>query len=437
MRGDGLRGDVGRAIVAVGLICYGAAVSMQSGGFDFATFYAAGAAIRHPERQLYRVSALADNPFGPVFKLPPSAALYLAPLTLSRPGRAEQIWQGVLSLAYWASFALIARTMGVRLLSWTWLLGVAAWALFSPAHESIGAGQWDTLFLLMLALGLSLVRAHSPLAALPIALAASVKPYPMLAVLYFVGRREWRSLGMSVVALAVLLALGAVVAGFGETWTYLSRVLPASGVTTAYPDNQSLGGLIARLATDDLRPVPLLHAPLVDGAIRAVALALSAVVALSLRQPLREDDESRAMQFAVTVPVLVLVIPVAWTHYFTVLLLPIYLLLIDQVRRRRASDAGWYLLAAAYGLLLLPGPVTLIGGEIDPGYWSAAGIPENLPMAAHFPTAAQRLLLSYQTLGALTILGLAAVRAGVRAPKAATTQAAVPAPDFATRAEAV
>src|SRR5437763_422083 len=48
---------------------------------DFKSFYSAGYAVRDRSVPLYDLVALSENPFGEVFKLPPSAALYLVPVS--------------------------------------------------------------------------------------------------------------------------------------------------------------------------------------------------------------------------------------------------------------------------------------------------------------------------------------------------------------------
>src|SRR5581483_11813871 len=133
----------------------------------------------------------------------------------------------------------------------------------------------------------------------------------------FVARRWWRALAITAIALVGLSLAGAAVVGTDETTVFVTRVLPASGATTAYADNQSLSGVIARLVTDDLKPVPLRGAPGVDLAIRAIALlGLAGTIWLAARAG-RHDPEARALQLGLFVPLSILVAPAAWSHYQT------------------------------------------------------------------------------------------------------------------------
>ena len=64
-------------------------------------------------------------------------------------------------------------------------------------------------------------------------------------------------------------------------------------------------------------------------------------------------------------PLSILIVPAAWTHYQAVLLIPLSLLALDLMRRRPVNWPAWGLLAFAYLLLMLPNPSMLYGGEIE------------------------------------------------------------------------
>jgi hypothetical protein len=407
-----------RGLLAVGLVGFFVWRSFDPHAADFKSFYSAGYAITHAGVPLYDLKELEENPFGEVFKLPPTAALYAAPLPLGTIQQARLVWRVMLVVAYIGALALLCRALGVRLLGPGWLLGLAAWAVFAPAQISVGEGQWDPLFLLTLAVAaVAVQRSRMALAGVAIALAASVKPYPALAALFFVGRRRWGSLAATLAALAGLLGLGALAAGAHETTVFLTRVLPASGVTTAYLDNQSLGGVLARLATTDLKPEPLVGVATVDVSIRLLAVALGAFATWSIWRAPSEDGFERAIQFSLLVPLSILVIPAAWTHYQTILLLPLFLLALDQARRRPTGWLGWALLGVAFILTALPNPAMIVGDELDRALWLRSRADgANLALQRQFPTAPSRLIISYKALGTLLVFGLVAWRVWRVAP---------------------
>ena len=400
-----------RALLAVPLVWYFVTNSLYPHAADFKTFYSAAYAISHPGIPLYDTKELAENPFGQVFKLPPTAALYLAPLTALDHQEARLVWRILLTVAYAAAFALLCGAFRVGLFSWSWLGGLAAWSVFFPAQMSVGEGQWDTLFLLLLTIAaIAASRSRPTLVALPIAVAASVKPYVLMVALFLVGRRWWKGLISMALALAALLAIGALAAGREQVYVFLTEALPAGGASTAYVDNQALGGVFARLTTSDLRPLPTEDAA-VDVAIRLTAVVLGMAATWLIWRAPAADGLTAALQLSLLVALSILAIPAAWSHYHTVLLLPLFLLTIDQARHRPRHWAGWLILAAAFALLASPHPSMIIGSDVDRALWlRSRADAANLALERQFPTAFSRLILSYKALGGLLVLGLVAWR---------------------------
>jgi hypothetical protein len=401
--------DVGlRCILAILIVAFFVWQSFYDHAADFKTFFSAGYAVRHPEIPLYDLIALDENPFGEVFKLAPPAAVYLVPISFGTVQQGRLVWRLVLVAAIVAAYGIVAHTVGVLPLGWTWLAGFGLWSVFGPLQIAVGEGQWDPIFLLLIAVAVfGVARARTALAAVSIGVAASVKPYPLLLIGYFLARRAWRTALLTVASLVVLLVAGALIVGFEETAAFVTRVLPASGATTAYADNQALGGVLARAIDDDLKPFPLRDAAFVDVAIRLVALALFGLtVWLVARRP-PGGPLDRALQLSVFVPLSILVIPAAWTHYQAILLIPLSLLAVDQARHRLREPVGWLLLAVAYIVLLIPNPTMLYGSEIDRGLWlRSRADAANLALQRLYPTALSRLVLSYKALAVILLYGL-------------------------------
>jgi hypothetical protein len=393
---------------------------------DFKSFYSAGYAVRHPDVPLYDLVALEENPFGEVFKLPPIAAVYLVPVSFGTVQQARLAWRLVLVAAFVAAYAVLARTFGLPLLSVTWLAGLGLWSIFGPLQIAVGEGQWDSVFLLLLAIATTGVAEQRPLlAALPIAVAATIKPYPFVLTGFFVARRWWRALLASVLGAVVLLVVGAAIVGLDETTVFVTRVLPASGATTAYADNQSLGGVLARIVSSDLKPLPLLDAGPVDVTIRFVAVAATlGTIWLVARAPSGERL-ARALQLGLFVPVSILIVPAAWTHYQAILLIPLSLLAVDLLRRQPSNWLAWGLLAATYLLLMLPNPSMLYGGEIERNLWLRSRTDgANVALHRLYPDAVSRLVLSYKVVGIVLVYALAAWRISTFRPAIATVESA-------------
>jgi alpha-1,2-mannosyltransferase len=363
-----------------------------------------------------------------VFKLAPPAAVYLVPFSFGTIQEARLAWRIVLVVVIVAAWVILARALGLPALGWAWLLGLATWSLFGPLQIAVGEGQWDPIFLLLLAIAThAVVEGRATLAAVAVAVAASVKPYPLLLVGYFLARRAWREAAVTLATLVTLLVAGALVVGLDETAAFVTRILPASGATTAYADNQALGGVIARAWTSDLKPFPLHDAGAVDLTIRVVALALFGMSIWLVGRQAASDGQARALQLGLFVPLSILVIPAAWTHYQAILLVPLTVLAVDQARNRPREPVGWLLLGAAYAVLLLPNPTMLYGPEIDRGLWLRSRADgANLALQRLYPTGFSRLILSYKAFAVILLYGLLAWR--VARPAARGVGADTPSP---------
>src|SRR3954464_8539267 len=84
LHGQHIAAWLGRAFrlgVAGTIVAFFVWQSFYDHAADFKSFYSAGYAVRDRGIPLYDLVALNENPFGEVFKLPPSAAVYLVPVS--------------------------------------------------------------------------------------------------------------------------------------------------------------------------------------------------------------------------------------------------------------------------------------------------------------------------------------------------------------------
>jgi len=410
----GTRSAGPRLLVAAGIIGFFVAQSFYPHAADFKTFYSAGYAIRHPDIPLYDLIELDDNPFGEVFKLPPSAAVYLAPLSLLGLQEARLVWRSVLVAALVGGYLLLMRELRVPILSRAWLAGLGLWAIFGPAQIAVGEGQWDPIFVLLLAVAVAGARrSRQLLAGAALALAASIKPYPLVVVGFLIARGWWRGLVAAIVGAALFVGVGALVAGTEATTDFLTRVLPASGAATPYADNQALGGVLARAAVNDFKPLPLRDVQWVDLTVRGAALgALMATIMLVARRS-ADDADDRMLQLCLFVPLSIVVLPAAWTHYAAVLLVPLTVLAVDLARRRPRVRIAWAVLGLALVLLAIPNPTALYGPDLDRALWlRGRADAANAALQHAYPTALSRLVFSYKALATVLLYGLLVWRVG-------------------------
>ena len=188
------------------------------------------------------------------YRYPPLLAIVFRPLALLPFEVAAAIWEATMLLVF---------GLTVRIIGWRFETGIALGILALPIGWSLAVGQAQTLVTLLMALG-------SPMS---IAVASHLKVLPALAALYWIGRRDWRSLtrfGLWLIGLA------------------LAQWLLEPAATEAFPSFLNLGQVGA---VNNLSPYaisPAIWAVLVIGGIASTLLLAprragwAAAVALSV-----------------------------------------------------------------------------------------------------------------------------------------------------------
>jgi hypothetical protein len=158
---------------------------------DVHAYYDAGARL-NAGQPLYDQPATTDE--SDFYRYPPLLAIFFRPLATLSFEAAAAIWMVVLGVA----FALTILRLGPRRRA-TWIaLGILA----LPTGWSLAVGQAQVVVTLLTVLG-------APWA---IALGANIKVFPLLIAIWWIGRREVRTLAWFAAWMAALIALQFVLA---------------------------------------------------------------------------------------------------------------------------------------------------------------------------------------------------------------------------------
>ena len=283
------------------------------------------------------------------FMYPPSCALFLAPVSLA--GTASMVIILVLLAAVaWAACILLS----VRLATGEWrrphlLLYAAPSAIVSVyVWGNFHLGQ-PSLVLLASLLGafVALQRNRPVSAGALIAVAAAIKAFPFIAIVYLVYRRYWLAAASLVVTLAVLvLILPAPFRGWQQARTDLQRW--TEGMLLKYDDNgmaqrpgrshswknQSIFGVANRLLRHvdydyQYRPHRAVYTNVADLSFKAVnriiiGIALLFGVAYVAAMPRRSARTvpSDALEFALLLLLMLMFTPLAFDYLFAFVLFP-------------------------------------------------------------------------------------------------------------------
>ncbi len=284
---------------------------------------------------------------------PPLGLLLLVPLALMPVSAAGMVWDLFMLAALVASLWLIWDELRPAIAP-GWLVLVAALVtLWPPLLDTWLEAQIGPLVLLLLVLAWRARRRGHPWAAGAwLAVAALLRLYPVLLFAIPLVRREWRTVGGGGVTGVALTALTLPFIGVGGYVDYFTREAPASSaewINDAH--NVSLRGWLGNAFIGNNTIAPIASAPAIVTPLWALGVAAVAALALwclwrARGAPIGSHADERAWHLVI--PAMLLLSPLAWPHYFDILLLPLAALGATLATRW----ARWPAIALAIGVVL-------------------------------------------------------------------------------------
>ena len=331
------------------------------------------------------------------FMYPPPCALFLAPISaLGQTGL-------VITLATTIAAAWVASILfSVRLVTGTWqrghlsvylipnlLMGVYIWGNFLLGQPSL------VLLALMLGAFVALQGRHDVVAGLLVAVAAAIKAFPAVAIVYLTYRRYWKAaIAMVVASTFLLVVLPMPFRGYAmakqdvERWSSgmlfkydESGVGQRLGRSTSWK-NQSIWGVANRLLRhveydhkyEPHEPVYANFADLsfrtVNRIILAAALGLGlAFIAVMPRRAVR-TRETDAIEFALLLLLMLMFTPLSFGYLFVWLMYPLTVV-TARVVDGKCSRTLLGCTVAAIGVLALSLPFRVIADAYGNAFGAA------------------------------------------------------------------
>jgi Glycosyltransferase family 87 len=318
-------------------------------GGDAAVFFEGGRRLLHAE-PLYEGSSAADGFIGPPFQ-----AMFFAPFA-----------------AIAAVRPLLARILAQPQASWLPMLFPPVAAILLPALTNFEHQNMNALLLALIAAATwQMTLGFATAAGILVGTATALKVFPAFLILYFVARRYWTAAMAAIVSTIVLSVAPLVIYGAGFTdlvktfWRLGNSGWPIRG------NNQSLIAALDRLTLGFVPPTPVNAAGVREAADAPLALALFAVLALVLvgtfvvtiaKTPRRPS--SIPFEIAMATILAILLSPIAWDHYWT-LMLPAFLVVYVAAREWRRGSAVRYAFWSAAILTTGLSPMTLGGAGFN------------------------------------------------------------------------
>jgi hypothetical protein len=340
-------------------------VNALNKGGDAAVFFEGGRRLLNAQ-PLYEGSSAAHGFIGTPFQ-----AVFFAPFawvaTLS-PTAAKLVWHFVcvacLVAGIWLSASAwwpLRERIGLRSARWFPLLFAPLFAVLLPLQTNFEHQNMNPVLLALVAGATWHLTWGSAIAGgVLIGSATALKAFPALLLVYLAVRRRWSAL-LAAIASAVLLTILPVVS-YGTTayrdllaafWRLGNSGWPVRG------NNQSLVAALDRftsgLHANGVRTAA--EAPLVATVFVGMTVVLCALLLLVLLR-IRPTATSVPCEIAAVTVLMILLSPIAWDHYWT-LLFPAFLILYDSGDTSLLGRAGRHAFWIAAGLTTALSPVTL------------------------------------------------------------------------------
>ena len=333
--------------------------------FDYELWYATGKHVLAGDEIFFFRAGKYD------FMYPPPCALFLAAASVLGQGGLIFVLVAINSAAWFCSAKLSALlATGQRGITSPWLYLIPSLLVIVYIWSSYHLGQPNLVLLaLMLGAFVALRPKREIVGGGLIAVAAAIKAFPVLAIIYLVYRRYWKA-AISLVATLVflLLILPAPFRGFERAWRDLEKwsagMLKYSDVTVGQRPmrsytwkNQSLIGVSNRLlrhvdadaASAAHQPVYVnfadLKFPVVNAIIISAALALGVSFIAVMPDRDMRTAESDAIEFALLLLLILIVTPLSFGYFYSWLMLP-FAVVTQQVFARKGSAVLWWTLPA-------------------------------------------------------------------------------------------
>ena len=348
-------------VIVLAGIFYLTAKQVRDASIDFLSYYIGASAI-HQGKPIYTQethdSLSEANGIRQVglYLYPPTFAMLIQPALLMSPYMASLLWFGVNVGLLLLGVGILLRQsnlMDHRIRAALLLLPI----LFTPVLMTFYLGQVNILiFLLIVLVWLSFVHGHPYTAGALLALAASIKVWPIMLIPYFVWKREWNVVLGALVGLLLIGVLTLALAGVGQTTSFFADKLPEIGQGTE-PGidhlNQSIPGFFAKLFAPSSQYVyPLIQSPILakQGSRIAVLLFMvTTIILCSWPIPLK-DREQFSTEFMLVVIAAMLITGRLFESNLT-LLLPAYFLIAEKLHREQIIN--WRQIALPIASILL------------------------------------------------------------------------------------
>jgi hypothetical protein len=257
---------------------------------------------------------------------PPSSVLLALPFAALDYQNAGLAWN-LFSLACLAAcVVIVVRQLGIPWTWWNVLPLVTLLLVCNPLRSQTHQGQLNLVLLLLLTGMWAADRSDRPLlAGILLGVATAAKLVPGLFFLTFLVRKEWKTVTAGVFSFSALTLVTAGVLGIDAYRDYVRDVMPHVQIFRDWWLNASLLGFWSRLFDGRSGQVDVVVQQPSLALALTIAWAALVLVLLVSRVRRTRTPEQKDIDFGLSCVAMLLLSPVAWDHYFCLLLVPMAL----------------------------------------------------------------------------------------------------------------
>lgn len=251
---------------------------------------------------------------------PPAAVLVALPFGLITDYvPAHRAWNYATCSLFVLGLVLLARELGMSASDGAAFGALALIVSWNAVHQHLYQGQLGFLIAFLLAVGwVADHRGWQTAAGVAIGTATAMKVFPGLMLVYFVAAGRWRAAATALLTGLLLCVVALVLFGPAAFETYVRDVLPSLDRFQESWLNVSFTGYWKRVGT-------AIGAPALGTAL-AVTCRLLVIAAIWRVGRRASETGERGRAFALAVVGMLLASPIAWTHYFVLLAVPLLFL---------------------------------------------------------------------------------------------------------------
>jgi hypothetical protein len=269
----------------------------------------------------------------------PFSTLAVWPLTGLPPLAAKHIWI-VLNLAFLVPISWMLRIMTG--LSYR-RIALAIFLSF-PLQRNLLYGQFYVLLLLLLtAACFSYLRGYRVLAGALVAIAATCKVFPLLLLVFFLERRDWRALTSGAFTGVSTVAISIAVFGLNAHRTWIEEILPwvmhGEGLGS-YTTTASITGILhcLFLSEPQWNPHPWHDSPLAYALLAPTLQMLALAPAILLIRRDNDSDQRILLEWSALLTASLAISTIPASYNFVLMIFPVCVL---ASRLLRTGSYGW------------------------------------------------------------------------------------------------